>query len=210
MYTLVVILLAVIAYILWRIYRQKEDEKEAVANEKFDAKLEQEEKEKFKDYPHLIGKIDSTWLELFGKLYVEKGFPHLKAAFLIYLKESNNTKLDMEVDMLFSSIWDLSEELLEHLEKYHESTKYEYEIAILTYWQIVAEKADSLIEKDSETIQKIFRSQPFTDIQKIASWFPKKADHPADEISFIDEKGVFPRKSEGSAYIHEKLKALGL
>ena len=30
-----------------------------------------------------------------------------------------------------------------------------------------------------------------------------------EEISFSDEKG-FPRESKGSAYIHEKLKALGL
>jgi len=208
--TFVYILLAIIAYILWRIYRQKEEEKEQIANEKFDTEWEQEKKEEFKYYPHLIGNIDYTWLELFGKLYIEKGIPHLKAAWLIYLKESNNTEMEIDVDFLFNSLWDLSEELLEHLEKYHESSKFEYEIAILTYWQIVAEKTDSLIGKDLETIKKIFQSSPFTDIQKITSWFPKKANHPAKEISFTDEKGSFPRESKGSALIQEKLKALGL
>ncbi|MCD4694179.1 hypothetical protein K8R62_02360 [bacterium] len=209
--TLLYILLAIIAFILWQIYRQKEEQKEQIANEKFEAEWEQKKKEELKDYPHLIGNIDYTWLELFGKLHVEKGFPHLKATWLIYLKESNNTKLNIvEVDLLFDLLWDLSEELLEHLEKYHESFKYEYEIAILTYWQIVAEKADTLIGKDLETIKKIFQSPPFTDIQKIASWFPKKVNHPAKEISFTDKKGLFPRESKGSALIQKKLKALGL
>ncbi|MCX6746103.1 MAG: hypothetical protein NTX00_03750, partial [Candidatus Parcubacteria bacterium] len=75
---------------------------------------------------------------------------------------------------------------------------------------IISEKADSLIGKDLETIKKIFQSPPFTDIQKITSWFPKKVNHPAKEISFTDEKGSFPRESKGSALIQEKLKALGL
>lgn len=206
-----IILLAVIAYILWRIYRQREDEKIEIYNEKLDIKHEHERKEKFKDYPHLIGNVDYIWLELFGKLYVEDGLSHLKFTWLIYLKEANNTKhSDMEVDHLFDSIWHLSEELIEHLEKYHESTKYEYDIAILAYWQILAQEADSLVGKDIETIKKIFQTPPFTDIQKIASWFPEKANHPDKELSFTDEKGVFPRESKGSALIHERLKALGL
>ncbi len=41
------ILLAVIAYFLWKIYRQKEDEKEAIADEKSDAQYEQKRKERF-------------------------------------------------------------------------------------------------------------------------------------------------------------------
>lgn len=135
---IIIILLAVIAYILWRIFRQKEDEKKEIYNEKLNAIYEQEQKERFKNYPHLVGNISDSWLAVFGEVYVEKKIPHMKAAFMIYLKESNNTKLDMmEVDMMFSSLWDITEELLEHLEKYHESTKYEYEIAILTYWQII-------------------------------------------------------------------------
>jgi hypothetical protein len=208
--TLIYILLAIIAYILWRIYRQKEDEKQQIANEKFEAEWEQNKKEEFKDYPHLIGNVNYTWLELFGKLYVEKGMPHLKAAWYIYVKEANNTKLDMEVDGLFDSLWDLSEELLEHLEKYHESTKYEYEIAIIAYWQNAAEKAGEFIGKDLETIKDMFQSSPFTDIQKIPSWFPKKSDHPATEISFSDEKSVFPRESVGSEIVKQKLKDFGL
>ena len=72
--TLLYILLAIIAFFLWRIYRQKEEEREQVANEKFDAEWEAKEKDEYKDFPHLIGKVDYTWLELFGKLYVEKIF----------------------------------------------------------------------------------------------------------------------------------------
>jgi hypothetical protein len=217
METIIVILLAVIAYILWRIFRQKEDEKQAITDEKFDAEWEAKKKEEFKDYPHLIEKVDYTWLELFGRLYVETdknhpgrwqngGSPHLNAAFTMYLKEANNTKLDiMEVDHLFDSLWDLTEELIEHLEKYHESTKYEYEIAIISFWQLVAQEAESFIGKDFEVIKKMFQSAPFTDIEKITSWFPKKDNHPEKELSFRDEKGNFPRESKGSKIIHDRI-----
>lgn len=211
------ILLAIIAYYLYQIYRQKENEKQVIADQKFDTDWEAKKKEEFKDYPHLIGKIDYTWLELFGRLYVETdknnpgrwqngGSPHLNAAFMIYLKEANNTKLDiMEVDQLFDSLWDLTEELVEHLEKYHESTKYEYEIAIITFWQLVAEEAESFIGKDFEEIKKIFQSAPFTDIEKITSWFPKRDNHPDKEISFRDENGNFPKESKGSEIIHKRI-----
>lgn len=47
--TLIIILLAVIAYILWHIYRQKEDEKEQFANEKFEAEWEQKRKKSLKN-----------------------------------------------------------------------------------------------------------------------------------------------------------------
>ena len=204
--TIVYILLAVIAFILWRIYRQKEEEKEKISNEKFDAEWEQKKKEEFKNYPHLIGKVDYTWLKLFGKVFVEKDTSHINAAFLIYVKEANNTKLDIiEVDHLFESLWDLTEELLEHLEKYHESTKYEYEIAIITFWLLAAREAESFLGKDIKTITKMFQSAPFTDIEKISSWFPKKDNHPGKELSFRDEKGNFPRKSEGSKLIHKRI-----
>ncbi|MDP2933715.1 MAG: hypothetical protein Q8N81_06330 [bacterium] len=200
------ILLAIIAYYIYRIFRQREDEREAVADQKFDAEWEAKKKEESKNFPHLIGKVGYTWLELFGKLYVEKDFPHLNAAFMMYLKEANNTKLDIiEVDYLFDSLWDLTEELLEHLEKYHESTKYEYEIAITTFWQNAAQEAESFMGKDIVTITKMFRSAPFTDIEIISSWFPKKDNHPGKELSFRDEKGNFPRKSEGSKIIHERI-----
>lgn len=207
MSTIVVILLGVIAYILWKIYRQKEEEKEQTINEKLETEWAANEREEFKDYPHLIGNIDYAWLKLFGKLYVEKGMSHLNAAFLMYLKESNNTKLDMEVDVLFSSVWDLTEELLEHLEKYHVSTKYEYEIAIITYWQLIAQEADSFVGKDLDSIKEAFQSAPFTDIEKISSWFPRKDDHSGEEISFTDENGNFPRESKGSTLIHDRITA---
>lgn len=204
--TLVYILLAIIAYILWRIYRQKEEEKEQITSEKYDAEREIKKKEEFKDYPHLIGKVSYTWLELFGRLYVEKNLPFINAAFLIFLKEANNTKLDiMEVDHLFESLWDLTEELLEHLEKYHESTKHEYEIAIITFWQLAAQEAESFMGKDFETIKKMFQSAPFTDIEKITSWFPKKDNHPDKELSFRDKDGNFPRESKGSKLIHDRI-----
>ena len=215
MITLIVILLAIIAYILWRIYRQKEAEKEAIADEKYDAEWEAKKKEEFKDFPHLIGKVDYTWLEIFGKQYIEidkshpgrwqnGGSPHLNAAFMMYLKESNNTERDIiEVDHLFDSLWDLTEELFEHLEKYHEGTKWEYEIAIITFWQLA--DTESFKGKDFEAIKKMFQSAPFTDIEKIASWFPKKDNHPAKELSFRDKEGNFPRESEGSKIIHERI-----
>ncbi len=203
--TLLYILLAIIVYFLYRIYRQKEDEKQVIADEKFDAEWGVKKKEEFKDFPNLIGKVDYTWLELFGKLYVEKDFPHLNVAFMIYLKEANNTKLDMEIDQLFDSLWDLTEELLEHLEKYHESKKYEYEIAITTFWQLAAQEADSFVGKNIEDVKKAFQSAPFIDIEKIPSWFPKKDNHPGKELSFRDEKGNFPRESKGSKVIHDRI-----
>lgn len=204
------ILLGIIAIILYKIYRQREEEKQTIANQKFDLEYEQEKKEEFKDYPHLIENIDYSWLQLFGRDYIENNFPHLKVAWFLYLQESNNPNLDLKVDQVFTKLWNLSEELLEHLEKYHESSKYEYEIAILTYWQIVAEQTDSFIGKDIEASKKIFQSSPFTDIEKIASWFPKKSNHTVKEISFIDEKGVFPRDSKGSVFVKAKLKKLGI
>jgi len=211
METIGIILLAIIAYYIWKIYKQREEERQQIADEKFEVQQERDKKEEFKDYPHLIGNVNYIWLELFGKLYIEKNIPHLKAAFMIYFKEANNTKLDiMEVDGLFYSLWDISEELLEHLEKYHESSKHEFEIAIVAYWQIVAEKAEDFVGKDIETIKEMFQSAPFTDIEKIPFWFPKKSDHPTKEISFTKEDGTFPRESKGSTIIQKRLKDLGL
>lgn len=223
--TLIVILLAIIAYILWRIYRQKEEEKEMIISEKLraenkkieveyeaeDKKLEDEYrkefKEQFKDYPHLIGNIDDSYLEI----YSGRKELNLKQAWLNYAHEANNPESDsVEVDLLFHSLWNITEELLEHLEKYHEGTKDEHEIAINNYWRIIIEKADSFNGEKTIAIKKMFQSEPFTDIIKIISWFPKKANHPAKEIVFTDKNGIFPRESKGSIYIDEKLKALGL
>lgn len=110
----------------------------------------------------------------------------------------------------WDTFWDLSEELLEHLEKFHEGSTVEHEIAIVTYWQVASEAVGELVKESSEIEGSKLEVEPYTNITKIVSLFPKKDNHPAKEISFTDEKGTFPRESKGSAYIHDKLKALGL
>lgn len=208
--TIGVILLAIIAYFLWKIYHQHEDEKNEARAKVYRAERESEKKEFAEKYPHLIGNIEDSWLKLFGGVYVGKNLPFLKAAWLMYVKES--TKINnSEGAIVFDTLWDITEELLEHLEKYHEGNKYEFEIAIITYWQIVSEEVGVIIEKNSNTDGEPFRSAPFTDIQKIVMWFPKKQGHPKEEISFVDKKtNLFPRESKGSAVIQDKLKSLGL
>lgn len=220
MQTTVVILLAVIVYFLWKIYRQREVEKEEIVNEKLDVKFEQGQKEKFKDYPHLYGKLEGSWLDVFASQF-EKGLPLLKVAFLLMIQES--TKIDFsEGSLKYDMLWPVSEELLEHLEKFHEGSIAEHEIAVTTYWQIAATKVGELIKNKPNTESlssgahtaeiegKEIETEPFTNIDKIASLFPKKANHPAKEITFFDEKGSFPRESKGSAIIKEKLSKLGL
>jgi hypothetical protein len=225
MTALIVILLAIIAYFLWKIYRQKEDEREAIAIEKLKAKWEEKEKERFKNYPHLYNKLDITWLELFAGV-AEKNLPLLKVAFFLMLNGS--TKIDLsEGSLKYDRLWDLTEELLEHLEKFHEGSVAEFEIAVCTYWQIAATEIRKLIEESpNKTVcpgkkpgssyttapidGKKIEAEPFTNITKIVSLFPKKANHPAEEISFVDDKGVFPRESKGSEFIRKKLKNLGL
>lgn len=217
--TLVYILLAVIAFILWKIYRQKEQEREEMANEKLDAEYEERKKERFKDYPHLIGKLEGNWLDVFA-MHHERGLPLLKLSFMLMLGES--VKIDYsDGSMKWDNLWSCSEELLEHLEEFHEGTVAEHEIAVATYWQIAAEALGKLIEESPEkTISDSGRDnapleghqlevKPFTDIERIANLFPKKANHPEKEITFYDEKGGFPRESEGSTRIHEKLQAQG-
>lgn len=214
------ILLAIIAYYLYRIYRQKEDERGVIADEKWEAEREAKEKEEFKDYPHLYGKLEGNWLDVFA-LHAKKPGHLLKLMFYLMLGES--TKIDYsEGSMKWDSLWDASKELLEHLEKYHEGSITEHEIALCTYWQISAEAVGELIKESPEKIisesgresapieGKKLEVVPYTDIEKIASLFPKKDNHPAKEITFFDEKGSFPRESEGSAYIDEKISALGL
>src|SRR5574337_1210177 len=120
---LVIILLAIIAYILWKIYRQKEDEKEQIDNEKSDAEYEAKKKERFKDYPHLYGKLEGNWLDVFA-MHAERGTPLLNLAFMLYLQES--TKIDFsEGAHKWDILWDLTEEILEDLEKNHEGTNTE-------------------------------------------------------------------------------------
>ena len=212
---LLYILLAVIAYILWRIYRQKEDEKNAIYNEKLDAEHEQARKERFKDYPHLYGKLEGNWLDVFAH-HAENNLPLLNLAFMLYLQES--TKIDFsEGAQKWDTLWDLTEEILEDLEKHHEGTTTEHLIAVCTYWQIASEAMGELIKespektktpkgRDSAPIEgKKLEVKPFTDIKNILSLFPKKANHPDKELSFSDEKGNFPRESKGSKIIHDRI-----
>ena len=205
-----IILLAVIAYFLWKIYNQREEEKNEAKAKVYDKEKEAERKELSKKYPHLIDNIEDTWLHLFGEVYVEENLPFLKATWLIYIKES--TKIDNPTgSIVFDTLWGLTEELLEHLEKYHEGNKYEFEIAIITYWQTISEKADQIIKENSMTDGEPFRLTPFTDIQKIVTWFPKKEGHPKEKFLFIDQKtNSFPRESKGSSVIQDRLKNLGL
>ena len=128
----------------------------------------------------------------------------------MYAKSSNIPEKP-ETRLTIDALWGLSEELLEHLEKFHEGKKDEHEIAVLTYWQLAATEADSISEKNPNTDQKPFQASPFTDIEKIPSWFPKKNNHPEEELPFFDKKtGSFPRESEGSNSIKEELKKQGL
>ena len=222
MSALVVILLAIIAYYLWRIYRQKEDEKDAIYNEKLDAEHEQARKEKFKDYSHLFEKIDDSWIQVFaGQGNIDGKDYLLKSMFYLMLSES--TKIDYsEGSTKYDSLWDATKELLEHLEKHHEGSVLEHEIALATYWQLAATRMGELIKEKPNTGSlssgthtaeiegEELEKAPFTDIEKIASWFPKKVNHPAHEITFFNKDGSFPRESKGSALIDEKMKALGL
>jgi hypothetical protein len=213
--TILYILLAIIAYYIYRIYRQKEDEKEAIYNEKLDAEHEQARKERFKDYPHLYGKLEGNWLDVFAH-HAENNLPLLNLAFMLYLQES--TKIDFsEGSQKWDTLWDLTEELLEDLERHHEGTTTEHLIAVCTYWQIAAERMGELVKKNQNTgslLSGVYTSEvageklevpPFTDIKNILSLFPKKANHPNKELSFVDEKGKFPRESKGSEMIHKRI-----
>ena len=91
--TFIYIILAIIAFILWKIYRQKEDEKDAIYNEKLDAEHEQARKERFKDYPHLFEKVDDSWIEVFSRQSNIDGKDYLlKSMFFLMVGES--TKID--------------------------------------------------------------------------------------------------------------------
>ncbi len=216
------IILAIIAYYIYRIYRQKEDEKDAIYNEKLDVEHEQARKEKFKNYPHLFEKIDDSWIQVFaGQGNIDGKDYLLKSMFYLMLGES--TKIDYsEGSVKYDSLFDATKELLEHLEKYHEGSVLEHEIALATYWQLAATRMGELIKEkpntgslsgdahtspiEGEEIEK----EPFTDLEKIVSWFPKKANHPAHEITFFNKDGSFPRESKGSALIDEKMSTLGI
>jgi hypothetical protein len=217
--TILYIILGIIAFYLWKIYRQKEDEKQAIADEKFEVEWEAKKKEKYKDYPHLWGKLEGNWLEVFAGHAEVGDFPLrklLNLAFMLYLQES--TKIDYsDGSQKWDTLWDITEELLEHLEKYHEGTTTEHLIAVCTYWQIASESMGELIKGSPEKhlsdaghewapIEgKKLEVKPYTDIKKILSLFPQKANHSAEELLFTDEKGNFPRESKGSKLIHERI-----
>ncbi|HEV7424238.1 MAG TPA: hypothetical protein VGO21_03550 [Candidatus Paceibacterota bacterium] len=219
--TILYILLVIIAYYIYKIYRQKENEKEIIANEKSDAEYEQNRKERFKDYPHLFEKIDDSWIQVFAsQIYDGKSYL-LKSMF--YLMVGESVKIDYsEGSMKYDFLWNATKELLEHLEKFHEGSVVEHEIALATYWQIAATKMGELVKENpntgslksgahtSEVAGEKLEVAPFTDIENIASLFPKKANHPTHEITFFNKDGSFPRESKGSALIDEKIKALGL
>lgn len=220
--TLLYILLTIIAFILWKIYRQKEDEKQAIADEKADAEYEKRRKEKFADYPHLIDKIDDSWIEVFSRQSNIDGKDYLlKSMFFLMVGES--TKIDYsEGSTKYDALWDATKELLEHLEKFHEGSVVEHEIALATYWQLAATRMGELIKErpntgslssgahTAEIEGAEVEKEPFTDIEKIVSLFPKKANHTAHEITFFNKNGSFPRESKGSALIDEKISALGI
>jgi len=222
METIIIILLVIIAFFLWKIYRQKEDEKDAIASGKADVEYEKNRKERFKDYPHLFEKINDSWIEVFAQQSNIDGKDYLlKSMFYLMLGES--TKIDYsEGSVKYDSLWDATKELLEHLEKFHEGSIVEHEIALATYWQLAATRMGELIKErpntgslssgahTAEIEGKELEKAPFTDIEKIASLFPKKADHPEKEITFFNKDGSFPRESKGSAFIDKKMKALGL
>lgn len=218
--TLVYILLIVIAYILWRIYRQKEEEKERIADEKYDTEWEAKKKEEFKDYPHLYGKLEGNWLEVFALHAKNPG--HLMKLMFYLMLEGSLTIDCSKGELKYGTLWDCSKELLEHLEKYHEGSIAEHEIALCTYWQISTEAVEELIKENPEKHlsdsghecapiegNKI-EVEPFTNIEKITSLFPKKATHPDKEITFFNPDGSFPRESKGSDFIDKKISALGI
>ncbi|MBU1146573.1 hypothetical protein KKD80_03445 [Patescibacteria group bacterium] len=206
--TIGVILLAVIAYFLWKIYHQREEEKREDTVKAYNEEKELKKKEFAEKYPHLVGKLEGNWLQVFAH-NAENGVPLLKLSFMLMLQES--TKIDYsEGSMKWDTLWDCTEELLEHLEKFHEGSIVEHEIAVTAYWQVAAEAVGELVRENPEIEGSKLEVEPYTNINKIALLFPKKANHPAEEISFLDEKGSFPRKSNGSAVIKDKLKSLGL
>lgn len=203
--TIIIILLVLITYFLWKIYNQREEEKiETRAKEHHD----QKETELRDKYPHLVEKLEKNWLEVFDH-NAEAGASLLQISFWLYAEES--TKIDFsEGSFKWDNLWDITKELLEHLEKFHEGSTLEHEIAVANYWKMAAEAVGELVEESPEIKGAKLEVEPFTNINDIMSIFPKKDNHPDKELSFFDEKGSFPRESEGSAYIEKKLENLGL
>ena len=188
-------------YNIRKVSRQHKDEEAEEYNHLTESELRDR-------YPHIIGKIEDSHLKMFAR-NAETGTPLLKLSFLLYLQES--TKIDFsEGSFKWDNLWDITEELLEHLEKFHEGSTIEHEIAVAAFWYIAAIAVGELIEEDPEIEGAKLEVEPFTDIDKIVSLFPKKDNHPSEELSFFDEKGSLLREPEGSTYIQNKLTNLGL
>ena len=210
MQTLGIILLAVIAYFLWKIYNQREQEKHEEKAQQVFGEYEGEKQEVHEKYPHLVENVYHGHLMAFANV-AKRGVPVWKGAWMTYVHES--TKIDLSPGSFdWDNLWDLGEELLEHLDKYHEGSPAEHELAVCIYWQVAAEAVGELTSKEKHTFikEKTFDAPPYTNIEEIVSWFPKNAKHPTKEISFRDGEAQFPRKSKGSPIMREKLKSLGL
>jgi len=200
---ILVILLATIAYFLWRIYSQRNEERIKTLTQE-DA--ENRDSELAKKFPHLVGNIESNWIQVFES-NSESGISILKLSWLSY--EGESTKIDFsDGSFAWDNLWNLSEELLEHLEQFHEGSNLEHEIAISYYWQLAAEAMGDLVAENPVIEGSKMEVEPFTNISKILSFFPKKDNHPDIELSFFNENGSFPRESEGSSYIQKKLEDL--
>lgn len=207
MLTLIFIVLVIIAYYLWRIHQQRELDKQEAWDKEYEIQQEEQRKIKFKAYPHLYGKLEGNWLDVFSS-YAENGTPLLKLSWMLMLEAS--VKIDYsEGSMKWDSLWDSTEELLEHLQKYHEGSVVEHEIAVTTYWQIASEAVSELIAENPEIDGSKIETKPYTNINEIVSLFPKKDKHPSNEINFFDSDGTFPRKSKGSKIIQTKLREQG-
>jgi len=146
-------------------------------------------------YPHLIGKLEGHQLEMLAG-YAENDMALLKLSFMLYLEQS--TKIDLsEGSFKWDSLWDITEELLEHLGMFHEGSIAEHEVAVTAYWDLATTAVAELIEENPQIEGAKLEVKPFTEIEKILSLFPKKDNHPDEELSFFDEDGGFPRKSDG-------------
>lgn len=195
----IVIVLVSIAYIIWAISSQREEEK----NQTWLREHRKGKELMVKRYPHLVGNVKSSWIETFHGQAGENGDRLLIISYLLYMK---SVSIDSsEASLKLDNLWNLTKELFEHLEKYHAGSADEHGIAIAYYWHTAAEAVDKLTEINSESESAALDMEPFSNINKIVSFFPKKDNHPDTELSFYDENGTFPRESEGSAYIKNRL-----
>lgn len=215
METAIVILLAVIAYILWKSLKLKEQEREEHLAAEWDREQKNKAEATRQKYPYITGKANPNWIELFGERINDSSRERLlKMAWLLYMGELKNVPHEGELivsEIDYDNLWCLTEELYEHLEKYHQGNKIEKMIALAAYWQEAATKVGEIFEINPKFTNTEFDKPPFTDLEKIVHWFPKNTDHPVEEFSCRESKtGKFPRGSSGSEYTHEEMKRQGV